>query len=162
MKKTYFSRRGNYTDNSDTGNTRFVIILGRDSHTKSLKDNCLGNCHPEVCNTSEGIACLSFPAGKMVVIEPSSLKAPGWTVLCTSAPNTGALSYHGSCNGNKTNPKWPLDSTTSSHLCLCKTHMLSSSKKKEKEKKEKEKGRHLRLIPLLIPWNNYSTIIIVK
>ena len=64
-------------DNSNPGNTRFVVILGRDSHTKSLKDSCLGNCHRQVCNTREGIACLSFPAGKMVVIELTSFSASG-------------------------------------------------------------------------------------
>ena len=64
-------------DNSNPGNTGFVVILGINSHTKSLKNSHLGNCYPQVCNTREGIVCLSVPAGKMVVAELTSFRASG-------------------------------------------------------------------------------------
>lgn len=55
MKKLYFSQRLNYVANSYS---RFVVVLGRDLHTQSLRDSKLGKFH--LCNTK----CLSFPAGK--------------------------------------------------------------------------------------------------
>lgn len=114
--------------------TRFAVILNRDLHTKSLKDSCLGNCHPQVCNTREGIVCLSFPAGKMAVIEPTSFQACGWTVLCTFAPNAGALSYHGSCNGSKKQPQVALGF----HHLIPPLSVQASHVKIRKEEKKKE------------------------
>lgn len=57
--------------------TRFVVILGRGLHTESLKGSSLGQFHLQACSTKEGITCLSFPAGKMVVAELTSCQASG-------------------------------------------------------------------------------------